>query len=160
MTSPTKQERIDRIRRLPAQVAGLVDGLSPEQLTTPYDSGEWTIAQNVHHLCDSHMNSYIRCKLMATEETPTLKPYDQDIWAAFPDACSADLTASLALLSGLHSRWVIFWESLPDEAWRRQGFHPEGGPVTLESQLSLYAQHGLDHLDQMQRVMIAGGFEG
>ncbi|MCB9137864.1 MAG: DinB family protein [Caldilineaceae bacterium] len=91
-----RQANIEAIEALPGQVAALTAGLTAEQLTTPYDKGEWTIAQNVHHLCDSHMNSYIRCKLIATEERPPLKPYDQDVWARFPDAEGADLAASLA----------------------------------------------------------------
>ena len=158
MTRPQKRlKQIDAIAMLPKQVRTLVADLTPEQLTTPYDTGEWTIAQNVHHLCDSHMNSYVRCKLIATEDRPRLKPYDQDAWARFPDADQADLTASLALLDSLHARWVLFWQALPDHAWRRTGVHPEAGEVNLDDQLAAYAQHGQDHLDQMQRVMRAGG---
>ncbi|MCB0047586.1 MAG: DinB family protein [Caldilineaceae bacterium] len=154
-----RQANIAAIGALPGQVAALTAGLTAEQLTTPYDKGEWTIAQNVHHLCDSHINSYIRCKLIATEERPPLKPYDQDAWARFPDAEEADMAASLALLGGLHSRWVLFWQTLPDDAWARTGVHPESGAVSLDEQLRLYAEHGRAHLAQMQRVMVAGGIE-
>ena len=152
-----RQARIDRIRRLPGQIETLVSTLTPKQLTTPYLSGEWTVAQNVHHLADSHMNSYIRCKLIASEDHPPLKPYDQDRWAQFPDSCDADLTASLALLRSLHQRWVLFWESLPDEAWARTGVHPESGAVSLDDQLELYADHGEAHIDQIQRTLAAAG---
>lgn len=158
-TMDHRTDYINSIGMLPEQVRRLVDGLTDEQLTTAYDSGEWTIAQNVHHLCDSHMNSYIRCKLIATEDRPPLKPYDQDEWACFPDADRADLAASLALLSSLHERWVLFWETLPEDAWSRTGVHPQAGEVSLDDQLVAYAQHGRDHLDQMQRVMIAGGID-
>ena len=157
MNPEERQTAIARVSALPEQVSDLVEGLSAEQLTTAYDEGEWTIAQNIHHLCDSHMNSYLRCKLMATEEQPSLKPYDQDKWAELPDASTADLAASLALLSGLHARWVLFWESLSDDEWSRTGLHASGRVVTLEDQLSLYAWHGEAHLDQMQRVLTAGG---
>src|SRR6185503_17487636 len=91
LTMAQRQGLIDAIRHLPTQLADLVARLTPEQLTTPYLPGEWTVAQNVHHLVDSHMNSYIRCKLMATEDHPPLKPYDQDAWAALPDATSAGI---------------------------------------------------------------------
>lgn len=146
---------IDKIRRLPAQVSDLVDGLTPEQLTTPYLASEWTVAQNVHHLVDSHVNSYVRCKLILTEDNPTLKPYDQDQWAALPDAQAADVGVSLRLLAALHSRWTVFWESLPETAWTRTGFHPENGPMTLDNILQVYAAHGEAHLDQMTRTLAA-----
>jgi hypothetical protein len=150
-----RQALIEAIAALPAQVAQLTAQLTAEQLTTPYLDGEWTVAQNVHHLVDSHMNSYIRCKLMATEDNPTLKPYDQDRWATFADARSANIAISLALLTSLHARWVEFWQELPDEAWERAGLHPESGPVTLADQLRTYAAHGAGHIDQITRTLAA-----
>jgi len=157
MTTEERTELIEKIRRLPEQIADLVAGLSAEQLTTPYLAGEWTVAQNVHHLADSHMNSYIRCKLIATEEHPPLKPYDQDQWATFVDASAADVGDSLALLKSLHARWVIFWKTLPHDGWARTGNHLESGPVTLERQLAGYAAHGEAHIDQITRTLAARG---
>lgn len=83
-----RHEAIEKLRRLPQQVEELVAGLAAEDLTTQTLAGEWTIAQNIHHLADSHINSYVRCKLMATEENPTLKPYDEAAWAELPDGSS------------------------------------------------------------------------
>ncbi|MBX3011627.1 MAG: putative metal-dependent hydrolase [Caldilineaceae bacterium] len=155
MTAQEHQPLIDKIRHLPSQIEALVGGLSETQRTTPFLAGEWTVAQNVHHLADSHMNSYLRCKLILTEDHPTLKPYDQDAWAQLPDAQVGDLTPSLLLLKQLHNRWVTFWETLPATAWQRTGFHPENGTVTLEEQLRLYAAHGEAHIDQITRTLAA-----
>jgi len=155
LTAQQRQEHIHQIRMLPQQLEALVRDLSAEQLTTAYLPGEWTVAQNVHHLADSHMNSYIRCKLIATEEQPLLKPYDQDQWATFGDATSADIAGSLALLRHLHARWTIFWEQLREPAWQRTGHHPEDGIVSLEMQVQLYAAHGAVHLDQITRTLAA-----
>lgn len=144
---------IDKIRRLPGQIARLVDGLTDDQLTGHFLAGEWSVAQNVHHLADSHMNSYIRCKLIATEEHPTLKPYDQEIWAELADASGPDVAVSLSLLTALHSRWVVFWENLPADAWSRTGFHPESGDISLDDLLESYAAHGEAHIDQITRTL-------
>lgn len=116
---------------------------------------EWSVAQNVHHLADSHLNAFIRCKLIATEHEPPLKPYDQDAWAAHPDAASADLSASLAILRGLHVRWADFFGALSDADYARIGHHPEAGIMSLERLLKGYVQHGEDHLDQIARTMAA-----
>ena len=118
---------IERLERLPVQVDHLVTGLTPARLTTHFLPQEWTVAQNVHHLADSHMNAYLRCKLILTEENPTLKPYDQDAWAALPDASEALLSTSLSLLQGLHTRWVHFFRTLGDNDWARTGYHPVNG---------------------------------
>lgn len=155
VTPAERQQLIAELRALPEQVAALIAPLSPAQLSTHFLAGEWTVAQNVHHLADSHMHSYIRCKLIATEDNPTLKPYDQDRWAALPDASAADVSVSLALLAALHTRWAHFWEQLPDDAWSRTGHHPEYGPVVLENQLSGYVKHGHAHLDQIRKTLAA-----
>lgn len=155
MDTAERQELIAKIAALPGQVEALVGGLGAGELTTAYLDGEWTVAQNVHHLADSHLNSYVRCKLIATEERPTFKPYDQDRWAALPDAAQADIADSLALLRHLHARWAIFWRALPDDAWSRLGHHPESGDVTLAAQLRLYVAHGEGHLDQITRTLAA-----
>jgi hypothetical protein len=157
MTDTDRAQLITTLARLPEQLEPLVAGLSAEELTTPFLAGEWTVAQNVHHLVDSHANAYIRCKLILTEEQPPLKPYDQDAWAALPDAADADVAVSLGVLRGLHTRWARFWQELPPEAWARTGFHPENGAMSLERILSSYAAHGEAHLDQIRRTLAAGG---
>ena len=106
-------------------------------------------------LSNSHINSYVRCKLMATEENPTLKPYDEAAWAQLTDGSSPDLSDSLTLLKALHARWVQFWENLPEDAWQRTGMHPQSGAVTLARQLDLYVAHGEAHLDQIRRTRAA-----
>lgn len=151
-----RQALIEKIRDFPAELEALVAGLTAVQLTTPAPDGEWTIAQNVHHLPDSHMNSYIRCKLIATEDNPTLKPYDEKVWSQFADASGPDLANSLALLQALHARWVIFWQNLPAEAWARTGYHPENKvTVTLDDMLRDYVAHGEAHLAQIRRTLAA-----
>ena len=153
--SSARKEAIEKIRRLPQQVEDLVAGLSPQELTAKPLASEWTVAQNVHHIADSHVNSYVRCKLMATEDNPTLKPYDEGAWALLSDGSSPDLSDSLTLLKALHARWAQFWENLPEDAWQRTGQHPESGPVTLARQLELYVEHGEAHLDQIRRTLAA-----
>ena len=156
--SYTPEERramIDRIRSLPDDLAACVSGLTDEQLTTHYLEGEWTAAQNVHHVADSHMNSYIRFKLVLAEDRPPLKPYDQDVWADMPDATRADVRSSLALLHGLHTRWTEMLDGLTDEQWSRTGYHPEHGDQTLEDMLELYARHGHGHIDQITKTLAA-----
>ncbi|HMQ34259.1 MAG TPA: DinB family protein [Chloroflexaceae bacterium] len=153
---PERERLVATLAALPARLEALVAGLSAAELTAHYLAGEWSVAQNVHHLVDSHMNSYVRCKLILTEERPTLKPYDQDAWAALPDGAEADIAVSLAILRGLHERWARFWRALPESAWAREGLHPEAGPMSLDDILRSYAAHGEGHLDQIGRTLAAG----
>jgi hypothetical protein len=153
MMPEERETLISALRAFPGELSLRVSQLSEAELTTPYLAGEWTVAQNVHHLADSHMNSYIRCRLIATETEPPLRPYDQDAWAALPDAQTADITLSMTLLFGLHARWAQFWAALPEEAWERIGHHPERGAVSLAAMLRSYVEHGKAHLDQIDRTL-------
>ncbi len=156
LTDDQRREMIATIRDLPAQLEALVKDLTEEQLTTPFDEGEWTIAQNVHHIADSHINSFIRLKLILTEDHPPLKPYDQDAWANMVDANHVDLEESLLILRGLHRRWVRILESLSGSDWERAGYHPElDQDLVPDDFLRIYSAHCEGHLDQIKRVLAA-----
>lgn len=149
-------EKIDILRRFPDQAAALIDGMSEAQLTAHPLPGEWSVAQNIHHCADSHMNSFIRLKLILAEDNPTLKPYDQETWAETPDSTNADVATSLALLRGLHARWTLLFASLSDDQWTRTGYHPEYGSITPAGLLDSYVDHCGAHLDQIERTIAAG----
>jgi hypothetical protein len=155
LTNDQRSAMIEKIRMFPAQLRERVNGLTELQLTTHFLEGEWTVAQNVHHLADSHMNSFVRTRLILTEDGPTLKPYDQDLWAGLADSGTTALEESLSILDGLHRRWVRLFESLGQDEWRRAGLHPEIGEVTLDDILTIYAGHGEGHIDQINRTLAA-----
>ena len=111
---------IDQIAAAPAGLREAVRGLDEAQLDTPYRPGGWTVRQVIHHVPDSHMNSYVRFKLAVTEAEPTIKPYDEAKWAELPDACTGPIEPSLQLLESLHVRWVRLLRSLSGADWSRQ----------------------------------------
>jgi len=140
-----RREMIGQIAETPAKVRAAVAGLSAQQLDTPYREGGWTVRQVVHHLADSHLNAFVRFKLALTEDEPTIKTYEQQLWAETPDAKAAPAELSLAMLEGLHQRWAILLRSLSPADFSRQFTHPEHGKMTLERLLGLYAWHGRHH---------------
>jgi len=146
LTDKKRVECIQQIEAVPAALREAVKGLSMEQLDTPYRPGGWTVRQVAHHIPDSHMNAYIRFRLALTEEQPTIKPYDQPLWAALPDAKAADVEMSLTLLEGLHKRWVSLLRAMKPEDFKRTYNHPESGINTLENILQMYAWHGRHHV--------------
>lgn len=149
VTEAQRRAWIDDIAAAPGAVRRIVAGLSDEQLDTPYRAGGWTARQVVHHLADSHMNSYVRFRLAMTETEPTIKPYFEDRWAELDDARTAPVEVSLALLDALHSRWLLLLRALKPEDWRRTFRHPERGVVSLEATAGLYAWHGKHHVAQI-----------
>ena len=137
---------IQTLRQLPERLKAAVNGLSETQLDTPYREGGWTVRQVVHHVADSHANSYVRFKLALTEDWPTIKPYDEAAWAELSDARSLPVGVSLDLLTALHHRWVALLESLAEEDFHRGYVHPvSGGRQNLAQVLALYDWHSRHH---------------
>jgi len=146
LSSGQRETLIDQIAATPGRMRTAVAGLSDEQLNTPYRPEGWTVRQVVHHVPESHMNSYVRFKLALTEEEPTIKPYFEDRWAQLDDANQAPVGLSLDLLDALHGRWVWFLRSLKDADFQRTFRHPELGTVSLDRNIALYAWHGRHHV--------------
>jgi uncharacterized damage-inducible protein DinB len=135
---------IQVLRDLPERLTEAVAGLDDAQLDTPYREGGWTVRQLVHHVPDSHANSYVRFKLALTEDWPTIKPYDEAAWANLADS-RMPIDVSLALLTALHARWVFLLESMSEGDFRRGYNHPENGKQALSVALALYDWHSRHH---------------
>lgn len=137
---------IQEIESLPARLAETVKGLTSEQLQTPYRPDGWTIRQVVHHIADSHLNSFVRFKLALTEDKPIIKPYDEKLWAELPDSKLFDINVSLTLIDSLHKRWTTLLKQLSEEDLEKEFIHPETGIKNLKETICLYAWHGNHHL--------------
>lgn len=146
LTQKQKEEALHDIAETPANLRKAIKGLSDAQLDTPYRPGGWTVRQVVHHVPDSHLNSYVRFKLALTENEPTIKPYAEDRWAELADSKATPIEVSLTLLDSLHDRWVRLLRSLTAEDWKRNFRHPEIGLMPLEKNLALYSWHGRHHV--------------
>jgi hypothetical protein len=136
---------IEDIAAAPAAFRAAVAGLDDTQLDTPYRPGGWTVRQTVHHVGDSHMNSFIRCRLALTEAEPTIKPYDQATWAELPDMRTVPVEVSLQLIEALHTRWAAMLRALRPADFDRAFRHAELGLMPLSRNIALYAWHGKHH---------------
>jgi len=146
-----RRHHIDEIAAVPERARKAVHGLSDAQLDTPYRPGGWKVRQVIHHLADSHMNAYIRCKLAFTEEVPTVKPYDEKLWADLADM-QLPIEISLVLLESLHKRWVTFLCFLKPADFERKFNHPESGATTLDKAVAHYAWHGQHHIAHINKL--------
>jgi len=145
---------ISTIEALPDKIKELVANLSYTELDLHYRPGGWTIKQVVHHLADSHMNSFIRFKLMMTEDNPTIRPYDEKEWAETADANNEEITDSLEILEGLHKRWATLLKSINPKDRKRPFIHPEyDHPLALDWMLGNYDWHCRHHLGHIQQAI-------
>src|SRR5882724_466456 len=158
LTEEQRRKMIAEVADAPRALRAAVAGLSAPQLDTPYRPGGWTVRQVTHHVPDSHMNAYVRFKLALTEEEPTIRPYEQQLWAELPDTRDTPIAVSLTLLDSLHDRWVRLLRSITPEQWQRKFRHPELGLLTVERNLGLYAWHGKHHVAHVTELRKRSGW--
>jgi hypothetical protein len=143
---------IDRVEALPATIEKLFTSLSPAKIETPYRPGGWTARQVLHHIPDSHLNAYIRTKWTLTEETPTIKAYDEAAWAQTGEIAT-DPALAVALLKSLHAKWVPLLRSLREPELKRSFYHPESKKhIRLDQVIATYAWHGDHHAGHLKIV--------
>lgn len=149
---------ITTIETFPSKIKNLTKILSVEELNWVYRPKDWSIKQVVHHCADSHINSFIRFKLSLTEDVPTIKPYEEALWAELSDGNSNDIGASLQIIEGVHARWVLLLKSLDSTELKRQFFHPENMKIScLDETIGVYAWHCNHHLAHIEQALLHKG---
>lgn len=144
---------IQVISAVPSKFVNLLSAWTEHQLDTPYRPEGWTVRQLVHHVADSHINSYCRFRLALTEENPSIKSYREDLWAELPDAKSGPVDLSLQLLKFTHYRWVLLLNSLGEAELQRTFHHPDAQKTyRLDTAIALYAWHGEHHYQQAYKL--------
>lgn len=161
-SGPINEEQLNgfigQIEETPAKLRAAVSGLNDEQLDTPYRPDGWTVRQVVHHLPDSHLNSYTRFKLALTEDAPMIRTYHEERWAELPEARTAPVDVSLDLLETLHRRWVMFLKLLTPADLERTFKHPEWGNVRVDTAIAMYAWHGRHHVAHITSLRERNGW--
>lgn len=152
-------EWIEILETLPYRLQTLVENLAEEQLEAPYRPGGWTVRQLIHHISDSHHNSYIRFKWALTEDNPIIKVYDEKAWANLFDTRTAPIQMSLDHLKAVHVKLVYLLKGLSREDLRRSFIHPDGQVETgLDENIGRYAWHGSHHYAHIEGLLKREGW--
>ena len=143
---------ISEIENFPSLVKFEIQNLEEKDLQLRYRPEGWTITQVVHHCADSHINSYMRFKLALTENVPTIKPYEESLWAELPDNNLSPFV-SLKLLDALHEKWVYILKSLSEEDLNKEFIHPEQSEkISLKENILIYRWHCRHHLAHIKQA--------
>ncbi|MFC5703791.1 YfiT family bacillithiol transferase [Cohnella faecalis] len=144
-----REQRVRAVSTAPAALRAAVEGLTGQQLDTPYREGGWTARQVAHHTTDAAMTGYTRFKLALTEDNPTVKTFEENAWAALPDSIGLEPEVSLLLFESLQTRFDAVLRELPAESFSRPFLHPANGEMTIDQLLAYFAWHGHHHAAQI-----------
>lgn len=143
---------IEDVLKAPGDLRQAIDGLNAIQLDTPYRPGGWSVRQVVHHLPDSHMNTYLNFRIGMTENAPVLKSTNVDAWARVADYATGDVEVSLKLFESVQERWSALMKTMDFEQFMRPVESPGRGARPLAVLLGIYAWHGKHHVAQIQAL--------
>jgi hypothetical protein len=147
-------EAIAILKVFPEQIKLLTYSLTNEQLAQPYREGGWTIQQLIHHISDSHNHAYNRFRWTLSEDTPTIKAYDQDAYAAMSDYSTAPIAWSIAHIEVIHQKLTYIMDHMSSEDWKRTFIHPQTGEETSLGQMALqYAWHSMHHFAHIKNAL-------
>ncbi len=148
------QQWVEDIETLPVRLKEATADLTAEQLAATYREGSWTVRQLVHHMADSHLHLFIRCKLALTEENPQVKKFDENRWILLVDS-DMPIASSLSILDGLHSRGVELFRSLSEGGVSMTFSHPETGATSIAETIAKWSWHGNHHLAHIENAIKA-----
>lgn len=144
------------IKEFPNQLAKVLPNLNDLQLNATYREGSWTVRQIIHHLADSHIQAFIRCKHIICGDQKEIQPYDENLWASGADY-QFHHEASFMIILGIHQRWsLLLLECLknPTEYLAKSMYHPESKRhISLGQLIALYSWHGPHHLNQILKAV-------
>lgn len=141
------------IELAPHRLRKVLESISEQDLELKYREGGWTIRQIVHHLADTHMNLFIRFKLALTEENPTIKPFDVNLWAQTPDNHSASIESSMLLFEAIQQRMLALLKVMGENDFKKTYYRADTKTeITLSHLTQTYAWHGLHHVSQIEGI--------
>lgn len=143
----------NELESFPNRINNATVNLKDEQLDTPYRPEGWTVRQLINHCSDSHMNALLRFKWALTEDNPTIKTYNEKLFAELADSKNMPIYAALQMLSGIHERLVTLIRSLDETTLNRKVTYPDGSTIFLKEYIGLYAWHGNHHLAHITRLI-------
>lgn len=149
------QQALPILERTPAVLDQLLRGLDSSWTQSNEGPQTWSPFDVVGHLIHGEKTDWIpRIQIVLSDgEDKTFTPYNR--FAQQETSLGKDMEQLLDEFSAARAQNIQYLRSLhlTLEDFKKQGIHPELGPVTLEELLSSWVVHDLGHIVQVSRVM-------
>lgn len=114
--------------------------------------GEWSIVEILAHLADAEVAFAFRLRKMVSEPRPILVAWDQEAWATGLRYNRRDPRHLLVTFRALRESNLAILRALPRARWGLVGRHPEYGPIRVDQLVAHYAEHDVNHLNQLKET--------
>lgn len=154
--SLTIEQNLTMLAAAPSRLADLTEGLSPAQLLTPLEPGEWSARDVLAHLraCADMWGKCIAAIL--SEDRPTIKAVNPTTWIKKTNYREQEFQPSLQAFAAQRAELLAVLKPLAPEAWSRTAT-VTGVGKPRERTVSTYAQwlanHERPHIKQIERIV-------
>ena len=141
----------------PRAIARAVGRMSDRRLGRRPARGEWSATEVLGHLLDAEVTLGFRIRKLAAEPGAAIVAWDQDRWTAGLRHRRADPRTLAAAYGALRAANVDQLRRLSPAQRRAAGRHPEYGRLRVDELLSHWAEHDLNHIEQIRSALRAAG---
>jgi DinB superfamily len=153
VTESELNKHLDAAEESPQQIAAAVLVLPEKTLRYKPSPDKWCILEILGHLSDVEILYSYRIRQMLADKDPVIAPINQDDWAknlGYLESSSPELVALYGLNRQANVRLL---RRLKADDLHKSARHPElDHRVTVADYVQMMSKHGLDHLEQVERL--------
>jgi len=128
--------------------------LSKEQIEYKPAKDKWSVHEIIIHLADVEVHAHCRIRSILANKNKSLINNDEMDWSIILDYSSTNLEDAGNLIKLLRKINYELLIKLKTEHFKLKGIHSIRGDISLENLIEMYAQHTLNHLNQMKRNIL------
>ena len=149
-------QNLSMLANTPSRLANLTEGLTPAQLRTPPEPGEWSARDVLAHLraCSDMWGKYI--VMILNEDHPTFKAMNPTTWIKQTNYLEQDFHPSLQAFTAQRAELLAVLKPLPPKAWSRMATVTGAGKPrerTIRTYAQWLANHEQSHFKQIERIV-------
>ena len=138
------------LRRAPTRLARAIRRVPRRLVARRPGRGEWAVAEVLSHMADAEIALAFRIRKIAAEPREALVAWDQDRWADGGGYRRTPPREALATFVALRRSNLAYVGRLRAAQKTQHGRHPEYGRLTIPQLLHHWAEHDLNHLEQIR----------
>ena len=116
---------------------------------------KWSVVEILAHLADAELVVGWRLRSILSAPGAPIAAYDQDAWASNGQYARRDPRKSLERFRVLREANLELVKSLTPEQRKQFGLHAERGEESIDRLIMLIAGHDINHLEQIEAILIA-----
>ena len=154
---PEHQQLIERIRSSGETLRRAVAAVPAARQAVPPRPGEWSALETLVHVRNVVVLAYgLRIRRLFYETDPVFADYDEAAHRRASLARGERPADLVEMVVAEQQQLARLLATLPDDAWGRQGRHPEMGAMSIAFLARRVAEHAEEHAAQIAAAAAPG----